>query len=227
MSAPPLPTALFAAIRRDLKPVRPLASPERRALALLPIAILLLVGLPEFGSWRTHSVLAPWPTAFLSVLETVLSLVVVAAGFREAVPGRELSRRSVTLLIGAGVLGFVIVNATLRSPAGISSTLWTRWFWECISAAMTFSIPALVAPAWLVSRALPTRPALTGALCGFGIGLMADAGMRLLCWDGDYVHVLVAHGGAIAILVALGAMSASIVERIKARSRTTSAPPEG
>jgi hypothetical protein len=219
MNSPRVPAALFAAIRHDLKPVRPLASPERRALALLPIAILLLVGLPEFGSWRTHSVLAPWSTAILSVLETVLSLIVAAAGFREAVPGRELSRRALTIVICAGLVGFVIVNATLRSPAGISSTLWTRWFWECISTAMTFSVPALVAPAWLVSRALPGRPALTGALCGFGIGLMADAGMRLLCWDGDYVHVLVAHGGAIAILVALGAMSASLVERIKARQR--------
>jgi hypothetical protein len=46
---------------------------------------------------------------------------------------------------------------------------------------------------------------------------MADAGLRLLCWDGDYAHVLVAHGGAILILVALGALSATTVERIKAR----------
>ena len=40
------------------------------------------------------------------------------------------------------------------------------------------SIPALIAPAWLVSRALPNRPALTGALCGLGVGVMADAGLR-------------------------------------------------
>jgi hypothetical protein len=44
---------------------------------------------------------------------------------------------------------------------------------------------------------------------------MADAGLRLFCWDGDYAHVLIAHGGAILILAALGALSSMIVERIK------------
>ena len=45
--------------------------------------------------------------------------------------------------------------------------------------ARNVSVPALLAPAWLVSRALPNRPAPTGTLCGLGIGLMADAGLRL------------------------------------------------
>jgi hypothetical protein len=217
MNEPHIPAALFDAVKRDLKPVRPLASPERRALVLLPVGIALLVGMPEFWSWRTHAPLAPWPSWGLSALETVLSLVILTAGFREAVPGRELSGRTLTALMCTVCVSFVLINATLQSPAGFSHALWIQWFWECIGTAITFSIPALIAPAWLVSRALPTRPALTGALCGFGVGLMADAGLRLFCWDGDYAHVLVAHGGAILILVALGALSATIVERIKAR----------
>jgi len=152
-----------------------------------------------------------------SALETVLSLVVLAAGLREAVPGRELSGRTLTALMCTACVSFVLVNTTLQSPTGISHVLWIQWLWECIGTAITFSIPALIAPAWLVSRALPSRPALTGALCGLSVGLMADAGLRLFCWDGDYAHVLVAHGGAILILAALGALSATIVERIKAR----------
>jgi hypothetical protein len=212
-----VPVVLFDAVRRDLKPVRPLASPERRALALLPIAIALLVGVPEIWTWRTHAALAPSPAWVMSVLETMLSLVVLAAGFREAVPGKELSGRVlVALMVAAGVT-FLLVNLTLRSPAGIHQSMWIRWFWECISNAALFSVPALIAPAWLVSRALPNRPALTGALCGLAVGLMADAGLRMICWDGDYLHVLVAHGGAIVNLIAVGALSATVVERIKAR----------
>jgi len=76
-------------------------------------------------------------------------------------------------------------------------------------------IRALIAPAWLVARALPNRPALTGALCGLAVGGMGDAGLRLFCWDGGYSHVMFAHGGAIAILVAMGALSALLVERWK------------
>lgn len=217
MNETPLPAELFNAVKRDLKPVRPLASPERRALALLPLAIALLVGLPELWNWRNHTVLAPSPSWWLSALETLFSLAVLTAGFREAVPGRELSRRMLMGLTCSAVVGFVLINLTLRSPAGIDHALWVRWFWECVTTAATFSVPALIVPAWLVSRALPSRPAVTGALCGLGVGLMADAGLRLICWDGDYAHVLVAHGGAILNLIVLGALSATLVERIKAR----------
>ena len=217
MNVSRIPAELLDAVKRDLKPVRPLASPGRRALALLPIGLALLIGMPQLWSWRSHSVLASASSWGLSALETVLSLIVLTAGFREAVPGRELSRRVLTALLGIASVSFVWVNATLHSPAGISQALWIQWFWECIGTAMTFSIPALIVPAWLVSRALPNRPALTGALCGLGVGLMADAGLRLICWDGDYAHVLVAHGGAILLLVGAGALSAVVVERIKAR----------
>jgi hypothetical protein len=37
--------------------------------------------------------------------------------------------------------------------------------------------------------------------------------------DADLAHILISHGGAIAILVALGAATASVVERIKAHRR--------
>jgi hypothetical protein len=221
MNEPNIPTALYDAIQRDIKPVRSLISPERRALALLPVGMALLVGLPEFWSYKTHMALAPWPSWDTSVIEMLLSLVILAAGFREAVPGRELSTRALATLISISVVAFVLFNATTQSPEGIAPGLWLHWFRECIGTAVTFSIPALIAPAWLVSRALPNRPALTGALCGFGVGIMADAGLRLFCWDGDYMHVLVAHGGAILLLVALGAVCATVIERIKARWPTS------
>jgi hypothetical protein len=219
MSQTNIPAALYEAVKSDLKPVRSLVSPELRALALLPVGVLLLVGLPEFWSWKTHVGLAPVSAWGLSVVETLLSLVILAAGFREAVPGRNLSNRALAALISVSCVAFVLINSTTRSPHGIPEALWLHWFRECIVTAVTFSIPALIAPAWLVSRALPNRPALTGALCGLGVGVMADAGLRLFCWDGDYMHILVAHGGAILLLVALGALCATVIERVKLTSR--------
>jgi hypothetical protein len=210
-----MPDALFEAVKRDLHPVRPLATPARRALALLPVAIVLLVGMPLFWHWQTNALLAPRSLWSLSVIESVLSLAVLAAAFREAIPGRELSRRALIVLATIAVIGFLVVNATSRNEAAVPMQTWVIWIRECISMSMTFSVPALIAPAWLVARALPTRPALTGALCGLAVGGMGDAGLRLFCWDGGYSHVMLAHGGAIAILVAMGALSALLVERWK------------
>src|SRR5512145_2090800 len=98
MSDTRMPAALFDAVKDDLRPVRPLASQARRALALLPIAIILLVGMPLFWHWQVNALLAPRSLWALSGIESVLSLALLAAAFREAIPGRELSARALTVL---------------------------------------------------------------------------------------------------------------------------------
>jgi hypothetical protein len=61
---------------------------------------------------------------------------------------------------------------------------------------------------WLLGRALPGQPWLAGALFGAGAGLTADASWRLVCRISDPWHVLAAHGGAIIVLAAVGAVAA-------------------
>ena len=222
MSAVHLPPALRAAIDADLRPVRPLARPGRRALALLPLGIALLIGMPAFWVWSRHiTALAPWPWWGFSPLETAAGLIVLAAAFREAVPGRELSGIALSALVAIAWAGFLAINLASAVAVDVPSETVVRWIRDCIVMTTTFSVPALAIPAWLVSRALPNRPVVTGALCGLGVGLMSDAGLRMLCWNGEYVHVLVAHGGAIAMLMALGAASAVTMQRRKARGHAS------
>lgn len=54
MTDPRVPTALVERIRRDLRPVRPLASPARRTLLLLPLGALLLVGVLVVWGFRQN-----------------------------------------------------------------------------------------------------------------------------------------------------------------------------
>ena len=215
MSHAQVPAALLSAVKRDLNPVRPLASPSRRSLALLPIGLILLAGMPAFWHWYAHVKVAPLTSWGMSAIETALSLIVIAAGFREAVPGRELSRRKLTALAAVACAGFLLFNSGMQPAAPDPAHSWTHWVWECLYMTISFSIPALVAPAWLVARALPNRPAVTGALCGLGIGLMADAGLRLMCWEGGMTHLIAAHGGAIVLLMALGALAATISQDLR------------
>lgn len=217
--AEPVPAALLSAVQRDLRPVRPLASPTTRALALLPVALILLIGLPVFWQWHRHlSQVTPWHAWALSPLETATGLAALAAGFRTAIPGRDPSRVTWAAIFGAVWLGFLILNAVDPAPpTAVPFDTTLRWIGECLAMTAVFSLPALAIVAWLVARALPGRPALTGAVCGLGVGMMADAGLRLCCWDGDRLHILLAHGGAIALAMALGSLSALIAERAKAR----------
>jgi hypothetical protein len=211
-----VPAALLSRVKSELQPVRPLASPGRRALALVPLGIALMVGIPVFWAWYAHiNVFAPWPWRGLSLIEALVGVLVLAAAFREAVPGRELSRQTVWIVLGGACASFLIVNLSSAADANVPAETVMRWLRECIGRVIAFSAPALAIPIWLVSRALPNRPALTGAFCGLGVGLMADAGLRMLCWDGEHAHIVIAHGGAIAVLMALGALSTTMLERMK------------
>ncbi len=219
--------ALLQSVARDLRPVRPLPAPWWRALGLLPLGLLLLVGAPMVWGWRSNlSALGPGAAWGLSGLEALAGLLIVGAALREAVPGREFSSLAVGATAAAAAVVFVGITfftagvAPVLVPAGV----WWRWAWECLGMAGVLSVPALAATAWLASRALPNRPAIAGALYGLGAGLMADAGVRLFCWVSTPSHVLVSHGLAVGALVLLGAAAATVIERLKRPPLESAAP---
>lgn len=216
-----LPAALLSAVEADHRPVHPLPAPWRRALRLLPLGALAVMTAPLYWGWRANiAQLGPGLALGLSSLQALFGIAVLGAALREAVPGRNLSRR-ILLLTAASAAGLVagITWVTARSvPAPVPPGVFVRYAWECFGMAALVGAPVLLAAGLLAARALPTRPALAGGLYGLGAGLVADAGARLFCWVSDPVHVLVAHGGAILGLVLAGAASATLVDRIRGRS---------
>jgi len=217
-----VPSELLLAVKRDLRPVRPLASPGRRAFMLIPVALALLVLAPQFWGWRSNlDDLSLWSSWGLSLLEVMAGLLILAAGLREAIPGRELSTMSVLALMLATLAGYVcsVFLTAYLLPTSVPPEIEARFVWECVGMTATFSVPALAIAVALVARGLPNRPALTGAICGLGVGIMADAGVRLFCWVTEPAHVLIAHGGAIVMLMLLGAGCAMLVDRVRARRR--------
>ena len=122
-----------------------------------------------------------------------------------------------------GAAAALFVGLTLVTervvPAAVPPGVFVRYAWECFWMAAVSAVPALAAAGWLAARALPTRPAVAGALYGLGAGLMADAGVRLFCWVSAPAHVLVAHGGAILCLAAAGALASTLLERLKERRK--------
>jgi hypothetical protein len=215
-----VPPDLLAAVGRGLRPVRPLASPARRVLALLPLGLVLLLAIPAFWGLRGNASLLGFATAWgLSGLQALAGLLIVGVALREAVPGRELSGAAVAATVAVAAALFVGLTLVTEwvLPTAVPAGIWGRYAWECFWMAAASSVPGLAAAAWLAARALPTRPAVAGAIYGLGAGLMADAGVRLFCWVSAPAHVILAHGGAILFLAAVGAGAATAVERLKAR----------
>jgi len=223
---PPLSPIVRDTVARDLAPVRPLAPPWRRTLAFAPLGVLLVGASPLVWGLRVNLESLPWWASWgLSGAQALAGLLVVGASLRESVPGRTLSRRALLSVLAAAsalFVGITLASAALL-PTPLPASVRVRFVWECVGMATVVGVPAVVLVAWLAWRMLPGRPAVAGALCGLGAGLLTDAGVRLFCRVDEPWHVLVAHGGAIAGFVGLGAVLSVAIDRLvalRARGRT-------
>jgi hypothetical protein len=216
------PKELLQAIARDLRPVRPLPPPVKRALALVPVSLALLFGAPLLWGFRSNlDRLGPSLAWCPSLALVVAGLGVVALALREAVPGRDLSRAVLAATVGGAAVLVLAITALTNAlvPTSVPPGAEWQYAWECLVMAGGPGLLGVAVAAWLASRALPTRPAVAGALYGLGAGLMADAGARLFCWVSTPVHVLLAHGGAIVALALAGAAVATTIDRTRRYSR--------
>jgi hypothetical protein len=215
-----IPATLLNQVRADLEPVTPLPAPSRRLLALVPLALILFFGPPSYWGWRANFALLPsWTSWGLSALESLGGAALMALALRQAVPGLAVRRRWMWLAFAGAALLFTSVQLTTAQvlPTRVDDASAWRIAWECVFMELPFALPSLAISAWLVARALPTHPALTGGAYGLAIGLMTDAGMRLFCVVDQPLHVFAAHGGVILIGAAGGALTATIIERAKYR----------
>ena len=179
-------------VARDIKPVRPLLAPGRRVLLLVPIAIAAAIYAP-FGYGHRDFDRLGWLASWgVSALEWIIGLLILAVALRHAVPGRGVSRRFlIATLLGAPALIVLVTAVTYAvEPTKVPPGLAFRFWYECVKWPLTMAAPILLVASLLAMRALPTRPALVGALCGLAAGVLADSGWRLACDVSAPSHVL-------------------------------------
>lgn len=216
MSERSVPEGLLRFVASDLRPVKPLSTPARRALALTPLGVALLVGMPLLWGLRENVSLVGDTLAWgVSGLQSCVGLAVVGLALRESIPGQELSRRSIAAAFFGSVLLVVMITllTSFLVPTSVPPGADLRYFWECFFMALGPGLGAFAVAAMMATRAFPARPAVAGALYGLGTGIMTDSGSRIFCWVSSPGHVLAAHGGVVVFLMVLGALTASLVDR--------------
>jgi len=206
------PADLRDLIARDLAPARPLAPPSTRALALLPIAAVVVASVPLLHELRPDLASIGVLRAFgFSIVQAIAGIAIVAAALRESVPGRQWTVRQVSLLIAGGIALAALLPGLAASAFDVAPGAHSAAAVgvSCFRTSAVAALPALMASAILSARAFPLRPAVAGALYGLGCGLIADAGLRLWCEFSAPEHVLVAHVGAVVVAMAFGAIVSS------------------
>jgi len=205
-------------VAADLRPVKPLRSPGRRALLITPFALVIaLLAATSYGWREDFDQLGPLITWGFSALQWTLGLFVLALALRDAIPGGSMPRR--TFLTAATLTASAIVMITVVTysahPTFVPPALaWPMWY-ECFLGPLELGALILIVATVLAARALPTRPTRVGALSGLAAGLITDSGWRLTCWITVPAHVLGTHALAVAALVAIGAGVGALVDRLR------------
>jgi hypothetical protein len=214
-------------IAGTLTPVRPLATPSRRVWMLVPLGLLLAATAPGLNGQRGDlGAYTPLLTWGITGLQSLLGLWLLALGFREAVPGRNVSRRALTLasvLTALLVIGVTILTNAASATVVPAGREWQYWS-ECVIWPMAIGAPFMILTTLMAARAFPTRPAIAGALCGLSAGILSDAGWRLSCWISEPAHIIGAHGLAIVGLALAGSLLAVAADfprwrNLRSRSR--------
>jgi hypothetical protein len=206
---------LRAEITRSLVPVRPLPPPSRRLWMMLPLGLLVAVTTPLVSGIRVDlASQSPWLTWGLTALQALVGMWILGLALRESVPGENLSRPALAvagLVSLVLMLGVTLVTNTLSPtviPPGREFIFWI----ECVIGPMVLGVPFMLVATLLAMRAFPTRPAVTGALCGLSAGILSDAGWRLGCFVSSPDHVINSHDLAILLLAASGSLLAVIAD---------------
>ena len=209
-------TDLRATVGRDLRPVRPFWPPSKRALALLPLALAITVGLPAVNFFRGDlAALGFFKSWGLSVVESLAGLSIIALGLREAIPGRAMKTGAIVMASIVGLALPLVVYVVSSENFSVGPESWTEWRFgmACFKTSVIWAVPILVASAFLTKRAFPTRRSVTGILWGLGCGLIADAGLRLYCDFTSIAHMVLEHFSAVVASMLLGVIITAVIAK--------------
>jgi hypothetical protein len=205
-----VPSALRDRVFADLRPVRPLADPWKRALVLAPLGLALL-GLVHlrYGTRGDLGGLLLWG---LSLLQIAVGVGLVVAALREVIPDRALSIPVQIVLFAAGFALALGVTYLAWHASGTVAPPQMRYpYWKgCFRGTIEVGLPALLLILLLAARGMMWRPSLVGGLAGLAAGLIADAAWRTFCNVAEPTHVLSAHFAGIVALVVIGAFAAKL-----------------
>jgi hypothetical protein len=206
-----IPPALRARVFADLRPVRPLADPWRRALAVVPVAALLFVAAHvAYGTRRDLGGALLWGA---SLVQVAMAIGLAVAALREVIPDRSMGPAArVTLFLAGCALALLITGLAWHASGTVAPDAKAYVYWKyCLAHTIEFGLPILTVMLVLASRGVIWRPTLVGGLAGLAAGLSADAAWRTFCSVSEPSHVLTAHFGGIVVLVVTGALAARVV----------------
>jgi len=203
-----------AGILSDLTPIRPL-TPSYILLFACAIIFLsvvavgaLLLGTNGWGALSIVQRVAVFATLGTSAALLAFSMV------RQMVPGSKHAIAPAVLLVAILVVLMMVIADTFRAqeePAFLASGVM------CMKNGLRYSIPAAFLLWLILRRGAILHPKLIGAVAGGLAGLAGLSVLEINCPNLNVFHILVWHGGVVAISSLGGALLGALARSIERR----------
>lgn len=210
----------MASIQPDIARVDRIATPWRRALAILPLALLVLTAVTlRLGVRSDASALGFGFLWGLTFLQLVVAYVIFYVLVRETIPGRSARPAHwvaafIVIVLAQLCVGYLTFT---QSPMLVDPERALRVGASCLYRMSLIGLPVLALGLFLASRGLPMRPRITGLAAGLIGGLVAEAIYRTHCPFSHLDHMFPWHTSAVAILGLVGFFAGAAWELGRAR----------
>ena len=201
---------IAGALTASLHPVKPL--PRTRVLAgqfaaaflALAVALIAVIGIAGFRTLDAWQALA-----ILTILAAGLALFSVVMAWQIRPGSRQkISAQLSWACFGVGFLGIVALLFPWRGAEAFASRGW-----PCLLGGSVFAIPGGILFWLLARRGVPLSPGAFGGTLGAMAGLLGVTVLQFRCIYQNSIHLLVWHGGVLALYVTAGVLVGFAIER--------------
>jgi hypothetical protein len=203
-----------AALLKDLRPARRLASPMTLALLFLAVfAAVAFLFAARLGLGGIHALSA-------AQRANIFPLLLAAAGFAALGLTREMRPASGRHL-GAAALAVCLAGFPLLFLANFRSlgmAHFVREGWPCLKAGVMVAIPAGLIAALILRRGFVLSWKMAGLAAGTFAGLTGLAMLELHCPNLNVLHIVVWHVAVVATSAAMGLATGWAADAIRRRA---------
>ena len=199
-------------ILEDLKPIRPLAPFPILlfgcAIVFLSVTAVgvLLLGMNGWGALSLVQRIVVFVTLAASAVLLAISMV------RQIVPGSKHIFAPAVLLVTILVVLIMVIAVTFRSQ---QESAFLRSGVMCMKSGLKYSMPTAFLLWFILRRGAVLYPKLIGAVAGGLAGLAGLSVLELNCPNLNVLHILIWHGGGVAVSSIGGALLGNTVESIQ------------
>jgi hypothetical protein len=201
-------------IRESLKPVMRLRSTSMIVAQLMLAFLLISAALTSMMKIAGIDVMDPRQLIGISLILTLGVTVLSLSLAWQMKPGslHRIPARAALGILAAGLVVGILILFRWKTPEAFLARGW-----HCLRAGLAMAVPAAPVFGFLVRRGAPLSFGTLGATLGATAGLLAVTVLQFTCSLQDLGHLLVWHGGVLAISTFSGWLIGRSVSRLSER----------